>query len=773
MRTTAVDVRVPDDGAPAAATPAPAPTPAFRRHLRAEVRAGKGAYLFSERGVIAMHGAKIESLAALLDGTHDLDRLLRGRPGGMAPEEVAALLTQLVDAGLVTLRKGTGGTRPGDERALAYWDACGIDADVVAARPGTVALIAVGDSAAGTDPGAVERALADAGIEVLPADAGVADLSIVLCADYLDPRLAEIDVEHRRIGRPWLLTRPSGAQVWIGPVLQPGEACWHCLTHRLWGHRHAEACVQEELGHDGPAHRPVSALPSLTAAAAHLVALEASKWLAGYRHPGQQCVWTLDTLDLQGRLHELRRRPQCPDCGDPSLVAARTDRPVVLQPAKKATTGGGGHRTTTPAEMLSRHRHLVSPVTGIIKEIRPDPAAPSFANAYRSGPNVARGVTGMAALRAGLRCENGGKGVSPLDAEVSALCEAAERFSGNFQGDELRIRGSYAQLGAEAVHPNECMLFDDRQYRDRAAWNRAHAEFQGVPAPFDPAAEVDWTPVWSLTGQRRLLPTSYLYYGLPREHATPGVRADSNGAAAGSSLEDAILQGALELVERDAVALWWYNRTPVPGVDLASFGDPWLEEMSAGYATLGRELWVLDVTSDLGIPVAVALSRRTDGPHEDIMMGFGAHLDPRIAVRRAVTELNQMLPVVQAAGHDVDDPDARRWLAYATVANQPYLRPAAGQRMRTAADFPYVNRSDVRDDVEALARLLGQAGLELLVLDQTRPDVGIPVVKVLVPGLRPFWARFAPGRLFDVPVRLGRLDAPTPYEGLNPFPMFL
>lgn len=141
----------------------------------------------------------------------------------MAPEEVAALLTQLVDAGLVTLRKPAGVTRPGDERALAYWDACGIDADVVAARPGTAALIAVGDSAAGTDPGAVERALADAGIEVLPADAGVADLSIVLCADYLDPRLAVIDAEHRRTGRPWLLARPSGAQVWIGPVLQPGR----------------------------------------------------------------------------------------------------------------------------------------------------------------------------------------------------------------------------------------------------------------------------------------------------------------------------------------------------------------------------------------------------------------------------------------------------------------------------------------------------------------------------------------------------------------------
>jgi ribosomal protein S12 methylthiotransferase accessory factor len=773
MRTTAVDARIPDDGAGAAVAAVPTRAPAFRRHLRAEVRAGKGAYLFSEQGVIAMRGAKIESLAALLDGTHDLERLLRGRPGGMAPEEVAALLAQLVDAGLVTLRSRGADDRPGDEHALAYWDACGVDADVVAARQGTVRLTAVGGSADGVDPGAVERALAGAGLEVLRADTGAADLSVVLCADYLDPRLARIDAEHRRAGRPWLLARPFGAQVWIGPVLQPEGACWHCLTHRLWGHRHAEACVQEELGHAGPARRPVSALPPLTSAAAHLIALEAAKWVAGYRHHGQQCVWTLDTLDLQGRLHELRRRPQCPRCGDPWLVAWRSTRPVSLQPAKKATTGGGGHRTATPAQMLERHRHLVSPVTGIIKEIQRDPAAPWFANAYRSGPNVARGVTGMAALRAGLRCENGGKGVSALDAEVSALCEAAERFSGNFQGDELRIRGSYDELGEEAVHPNECMLFADRQYAERSAWNPEHADFQRVGEPFDCAAPVDWTPVWSPAGRRRLLPTSYLYYGTPREGAARGVRADSNGTAAGSSLEDAILQGALELVERDAVALWWYNRTPVPGVDLASFADPWLDEMTASYAGIGRELWVLDVTADLGIPVTVALSRRTDSPHEDIMLGFGAHLDPRIAVRRAVTELNQMLPIVQAGGHGLDDPDARRWLEYATVANQPYLRPAAGQRPRAAADFRFVNRADVRDDVEALTRVFDRAGLELLVLDQTRPDVGIPVAKVLVPGLRPFWARFAPGRLFDVPVRLGRLDAPTPYERLNPFPMFL
>ncbi|WP_329060270.1 TOMM precursor leader peptide-binding protein [Amycolatopsis sp. NBC_01480] len=738
----------------------------FRRHLRAEVKAGRGAYLFSERGVIALRGSHVESLAAVLDGSRELADLVRERPGGMPPGQLAAVLAQLVDAGLVAIREQ--GEREVDEQALAYWDACGIDGEAVAERGRTAAvrLLVVGDE---VDAEPVERALADARLGLAGA---AADLSVVLCADYLDPRLAEIDAEHRRDRRPWLLARPFGAQVWIGPVFRPDGACWHCLAHRLWGHRHAEACVQELLGHSGPARRPVSALPPLTSAAAHLISLEVCKWLAGYRYRGQQSVWTLDTLDLHGRLHELRRRPQCAACGDSGLVAALADRPVVLSPAPKAASGGGGHRTATPAEVLAGHRHLVSPVTGIIKAIEPDPAAPPFVNAFRSGFNVAHGITGMEAFKAGMRYENGGKGTTPLDAEVGALCEGVERFSGNYQGDERRVRASYAELGAEAVHPNECMLFADRQYAERAGWNRRHAAFQQVCDPFDVLAELDWTPLWTLSGEKRHLPTGLLYFGAPAEGG-PVVCADSNGNAAGSSREDAILQATLELIERDAVALWWYNRTPLPGVDVLSLEDPWLVELLGQYASIGRELWLLDLTSDFGIPVMAALSRRVDGPPEHIVFGFGAHFDPRIAARRAATELNQLLPMVLECGHELDDPDARRWLEHATVANQPYLRPRPGVRASVAADFGYVHRADIRDDITALRKMLGAQGLEMLVLDQTRPDIGLPVVKVVVPGLRPFWARFAPGRLFTVPVRLGRLAGPTPYDQLNPFPMFL
>jgi bacteriocin biosynthesis cyclodehydratase domain-containing protein len=735
----------------------------FKRHLRAEVKALDSAFLFSERGVIAIRGAEIAAIAPLLDGTRDFAGLVQARPVGMGAGRVAAVLAELADADLVAIREPAAESEP-DDRALAFWDQCGVAWPPV--KPATVQVIALD-----TEREPVENALRDAGLTVTDSEHDAA-LSVVLCNDYLDPRLAEIDRGQRARCRPWLLCKPTGAQIWVGPVLLPGEsACWHCLAHRLGGHRHAEACAQASLGHSGPAQFPLAAVPPLTAAGAHMVALEATKWLAGYRYAGQRGVWVLDSFDFSTSRHELRRRPQCPACGDPTLVATAAAQPVVLRSAPKTSRLGGGHRTSTPEEVLDRYAHLISPITGVVKEVRRAPSSPAFTNAFRSGPNVLRSRTGLAALRAGLRSENGGKGVTAIEARVGALCEAIERHSGCYTGEELRISDSLRSIGSDALHPNDCMLFDARQFRTRLEWNGRHAAFQHVCESFDEHAVRDWTPLWSLTNDtQRLLPTAMLYYGAP---GAIDIRADSNGAAAGSSVEDAILQGLLEVIERDAVALWWYNRTPVPGVDVAAFGDRWVADIREQYARLHRELWVLDITADLGVPVFAAVSRCVTSGAERIIFGFGAHLDPAVALRRAVTELNQMLPSVLADQSWPDDPDAARWLRTASVAGQPYVRPRADVPPTGPADIVDPRRADIRDDVTALVDLLRHNDMETLVLDQTRPDIDLPVVRVVVPGLRPFWARFAPGRLFDVPVRLGRLAEPTRYDDLNPIPMFL
>ena len=765
------------DAAAGVALVTPAGSIGFRRHLRAEVVAGEAAYLFSENGVTALTGAHIDRLAPLLDGTRDLRSVLSEMPAGTTPEQIQDLVARLTLAGLVTVRRHP--RTDAEEQALAYWDAAGLDSAAATASlaEARVALRTVGD----VDRAAATDALSAAGLTLVPdrdPDAG-ADLSVVLCTDYLAPGLAEIDATYRAAGRPWLLAKPSGSTVWVGPVFQPDAACWHCLALRLGGHRQAEGYVQTALGRSGPVPRAAVSVRPLTATALHVVALEAAKWLAGYRHANQGSVWTFDSFDLRGRHHELRRRPQCATCGDPTLVRTAARRPVVLSSRPKASCRGGGHRSMTPEQVLDTYRHLISPVTGVVRDVARDRRGPEFFTSFRSGGNIATGARSLRTLRSALRVENGGKGITPLDAEVGALCEALERHSATVQGDEERLSGSLRSLGERAVHPNACQLYDERQYRTRTAWNAAHGPFQYVCAPFDEDAVMDWTPVWSLThGRQRLLPTSLLYIGALAERGPVYGRADSNGNAAGSSIEDAVLQGLLELVERDAVALWWYNRTIAPEVDLDAFADPWIRELREVYAGLGREVWVLDVTADLRVPTMVAVSRRTSGGPEAIMFGFGAHLDPLVALRRALTELNQLVPYVLDAGQDgtfgcADDPDAARWCRTATAANQPYVAPDRTVPARRPADYGYQPCSDLADDVAVIRARLEEQGLEMLVLDQTRPDVGLPVVKVVVPGMRHFWARFAPGRLYDVPVRLGRLARPTPYEDLNPIPMFV
>lgn len=762
-------------------------TVGFKRHLRAHVVRGEAVYLLSERGATSVQGSSIELLAPLLDGTRDLAALRRDVPAGMAPAEAGTIVMRLVEAGLVTLREPIEPELAAEAPTLAYWEAAGLDPARAVRRTSTTRVQTI--TTGGTDAAPLSAALCAAGLTVVPGSVDSldldTDLSVVLCDDYLDATLLQVDALHRAAGRAWLLAKTGGTQMWVGPVFDPaaGTACWHCLAHRLRGHRQAETRLRAMVGERAPLGPPEVSLPPLGGAALHLVALETVKWAAGLRHDGQNTVWTLDSLDLRGRRHELRRRPQCPACGDATLMRQQTGRPVTVGSRLKVSRSGGGHRSMTPEAVLRTYEHLISPVTGVLKEITRDTRGPEFFNAYRSGPNLALTTPrGFEQMRSTLRAENGGKGVTPLHGRVSALCEAIERHSGYFHGDEERIVGTYADLRDHAVHPaihpNESLLYDKRQYADRVTWNATHSSFQYVCPSFDETAVTSWTPVWSLTESRhRLLPTGMLYFDVPAEYGGGTLSADSNGNAAGASLEDALLQGLLELVERDAVALWWYNQTRAPGVYLDSFADPWIDEMRETHAGLHREVWVLDVSSDLGIPTMAALSRRTDKECEDIMFGFGAHTDPKVALIRALTELNQLMPAVVGVDDDGtygwSDPDAVHWWRTATWSGMAYLRPDPTVPARRHADYDHTPNDDLAQDIAMIERRLAGSGHDVLVLDQTRPDIGLPVVQAIVPGLRGFWARFAPGRLFDVPVQLGRLARPTAYEDLNPIPLFV
>jgi ribosomal protein S12 methylthiotransferase accessory factor len=287
-----------------------------------------------------------------------------------------------------------------------------------------------------------------------------------------------------------------------------------------------------------------------------------------------------------------------------------------------------------------------------------------------------------------------------------------------------------------------------------------------TPPPFDPEAKIEWTPVWSLRDQRfKYLPTGMLYF-FHSDASDSHMHADSNGCAAGNTLEEAIVQGFLELVERDSYAIWWYNRSQRTELDLGQFGDSYVRDLKNQLAETGRRLWVLDITTDLGIPSYVAMSYSTITGQEFVEYGSGSHFDPRIALLRALTEVNQFLSIGLLGARDAGQASNDSAGPF-RLKEHPYLIPDGKPAIRPHLDIKF-GSLDTREQALTCMDIVKRAGLDFLVLDQTRPDIETPVVRVIVPGLRHFYRRFGPGRLYDVPVKLGLRDTPIPESELNP-----
>jgi oxazoline/thiazoline synthase len=740
--------------------------PRVRPHFHVEVVPGEGTLLLSDTRQSLLRGRLYELLVPWLDGrtADDVCEQLRAEA---SPAEVYYALTQLERKGYLCEEEPA---LPAGQAAL--WSSQQV-APGTAVRRLAERTVVVG--AFGVEAGPFRDLLGS--LHVRLADDGPPD--VVLTDSALRGELQACNAAALRDGRPWLLAKPAGRQVWVGPLFRPGQTgCWECLAQRLRANSPVAAYLQGRNGQAGAAVQDRAATPATLQVGCGLAANAVASWVVRGDLPELEGkLQALDVPTWRLQTHALIRLPFCPACG---TGKRRSFQPPVLTRRKKTYTQDGGHRVVPPEETLARHGHHVSPLTGAVPLLeRAAPAGDGVLHVYVAGSNSARPSRTLGQLRSDLRTMSSGKGTGDVQARASALCEGLERYSGVFRGDEPRRPARLAELGGAAVPLNDCLLFSERQYREREARNAAASRFSFIPVPFEPAAEVEWSPVWSLTrGEVRYLPTAFCYYDYPQPDERTYCVACSNGCAAGNTLEEAVLQGFLELVERDGVALWWYNRVRRPGVDLASFGEPYLERLRAFLREHGREFWALDLTTDLGVPVFASITRRTDGLPEQIMPGFGAHLDPKVALLRAVTEMNQMLssPLLarpeKGAEEGPMDPETAHWLRTATTANQPYLLPAE-QATRTAASYARAWADDVADDVRTCQALVERAGLEMLVLDQTRPEVGLPVAKVIVPGLRHFWPRLASGRLYDVPVRLGWLSRPLAEHELNPVPMFL
>jgi len=732
-----------------------------------------GLFLLAEGRHAWMPDPIYAALAPMLDGAHEIEEIFEALSEKFPVAQVFAALDRLRMSGYLT-EDTAAEARP----TMGFWEQIGVPPSLARSRLDLtpVSTVAFGE----VDIAPLGDLLARQAIRVVHEG----DATIVVTDDYLRPELGAWNAQSLISAKAWLLVKPLGMETWIGPMFVPGKtACWECLAQRLRGHRRLEEYLRRRTGTDAWVRPIAPYIASTRHAALAEAATEITRWIGtgGQSHLLDRVVST-NIVTLERTHHKLIRRPQCQSCGAPELNKGILLRPLRLRRRRKVHTSDGGHRTLDHREVLEKLEQHLSPITGIVSMLVPGErtAAASAGGrcltpTFAADHNFSDMYDNRFFLQEGLRRRSGGKGKSVEQARASALAESLERYCGVFDGTEPRIRASFANLGKAAIHPNDCMGYSERQYAKRQSHNSQGHKAKWVPEPFREAVEIDWTPLWSLSAKEtRYLPTSLCYYGY-RSPDPLFARGDSNGCAAGAVLEEAVLQGLLELIERDAVALWWYNRLRKRAVDLASIDDAFVSGLTRHYGHLRRDLWALDVTSDIGIPTFAAISRRVDKSEEDIIYGFGAHLDPSVALARALTELNQSLEAVPTAAGPASTrtyqggEDAIRWWRTVTAANSSYLMPDLEAGPCRLQDFKNLASDDLHQDILTSSKLAATRGIEVLVLDQSRPDVGFPVVRVVAPGLRHFWARFGPGRLYDVPLSEGWLTRPLSEEELNPF----
>lgn len=143
-----------------------------------------------------------------------------------------------------------------------------------------------------------------------------------------------------------------------------------------------------------------------------------------------------------------------------------------------------------------------------------------------------------------------------------------------------------------------------------------------------------------------------------------------------------------------------------------SMSKPYLDELRRHLQSIGRDLWVIDISNDIGIPVFAAFSRllepNKDGSEQRVV-GFGAHLDPTLGVMRAITEVNQFFASLWALGekhlNKAFDPGAVAWWQMATRENQPYVLPSE-EPVRHLRNDPDLVLDNLKDEVETAIRLI-------------------------------------------------------------------
>ena len=304
-----------------------------------------------------------------------------------------------------------------------------------------------------------------------------------------------------------------------------------------------------------------------------------------------------------------------------------------------------------------------------------------------------------------------GKGGTPQQSEASAVMELAERFSFfSFVKDESNFFTETYENIKDRVLPFEAIA---KSVHDPCEDPESLKKiFSMLP--------LKWTWAYNLTrNEECLIPFDWFY-----------TINEFNGPSAGNCVEEALLQGICEIVERHVSSLVSLNKITTPLIDINTITDELSKEMIGKYNREGIRLYLSDFSLDTGIPTvgALAYDPATFPGSSEIVWTAGTTPDPQKALSRALTEVAQLAGDFNSSSNYV----ASGLPKFNTLEEAGYVINSSGAVSIEA--LPNLADNNIRVEIENCISALSKNGMEVFSINTTHKDLGIPAFYTIIPG---------------------------------------
>jgi ribosomal protein S12 methylthiotransferase accessory factor len=322
-----------------------------------------------------------------------------------------------------------------------------------------------------------------------------------------------------------------------------------------------------------------------------------------------------------------------------------------------------------------------------------------------------------------------GKGSTEQRARISSIMEGFERCLAERQG-----------LNTNIVSAISAPALVESYSKARENFSVLDPKSLLLPQPYDPQLLLEWVGAYDLLNGEEIFVSANAVY---HPYDAPGrcqklFLSNTNGLASGNVIEEAILHGLLEVIERDAISTAQFTRNLGKEIVLTE-ADGYLYELAGKFkeAEIGLKVWL--VPSDTGIPTVIAVT--DDVKLKDpalLVMGAGSHLKPEIAVARAITEAAQSRVVqIQGAREDTDREGFIRSVGYDRLKRLNGFWFEEGEKI-SISEVEDMSGKSPAENIALILEKLRRFAERVLVVDLSREEVAVPVVRVIIPGFELF-----------------------------------